>query len=166
MAAALAAVGPGLRGPMALRSRRAENNSGGMKQTDPPNAEPAVGLECPSPQVIAGLLRSATLAPSMHNTQPWRFRVLRASQTIELHADPSRMLPYGDPHGRAVHIACGAALFNLRLAVAVAGREPVVRLFPDPGQPQLLAALRLAGPYRPSEADTELRAVIAARHTN
>jgi nitroreductase len=137
-----------------------------MKQTDPPPTEPAVVLECPSPQVIAGLLMSATLAPSMHNTQPWRFRVLRASQTIELYADPSRMLRYGDPHGRAVHIACSAALFNLRLAVAVAGREPVVMLFPDPGQPQLLAALRLAGPYHPSEADTELHAAIAARHTN
>lgn len=123
-------------------------------------------LGFPPPDVIADMLRAATLAPSMHNSQPWRFRVLRAGQTIELYADPSRMLKYADPHGRAVHIACGAALFNLRLAVAVAGREPVVRLFPEPGQPQLLAALRLAGPYRPSEADTDLRAAIAARHTN
>jgi nitroreductase len=102
----------------------------------------------------------------MHNTQPWRFRVLRADQIIELYADPSRMLKYSDPHGRAVHIACGAALLNLRLAVAAVGREPVVRLFPDPGRPLLLAALRLARPYRPSEADTELHAAIAARHTN
>ena len=85
---------------------------------------------------------------------------------IELHADPARMLKYGDPHGRAVCIACGAALLNLRLAVTVAGREPVVRLLPDPGQPQLLAELRLAGPYRPAEADIELHAAIAARHTN
>jgi nitroreductase len=76
------------------------------------------------------------------------------------------MLRFSDPHGRAVHIACGAALFNLRLAVAVAGREPVVRLLPDPAQPQLLAVLRLAGPHRPTEADTDLLAAIAARHTN
>jgi nitroreductase len=116
--------------------------------------------------VIAELLRAATLAPSMHNTQPWRFRVVRADQAIELYADPSRMLKYGDPDGRAVHIACGAALFNLRLAAAVAGREIVVRLLPDPGRPQLLAALRLAGPCRPRQADTELHAAIAARHTN
>jgi nitroreductase len=116
--------------------------------------------------VIAELLRVATLAPSMHNTQPWRFRVSRPGQAIELYADPSRMLAYSDPHGRAVHIACGAALLNLRLAVAVAGREPVVRLLPDPGNPHLLAVLRLAGPYRPGEADTELHAAIAKRHTN
>jgi nitroreductase len=120
----------------------------------------------PRPDVIAELLRVATLAPSMHNTQPWRFRILRADQIIELYADPSRMLKHSDPHGRAVHIACGAALLNLRLAVAVAGREPMVRLFPDPGQPLLLAALRLAGPHRPSEADTELLAAVARRHTN
>jgi nitroreductase len=102
----------------------------------------------------------------MHNTQPWRFRISRADQIIELYADPSRMLKYSDPHGRAVHIACGAVLFNLRLAVTASGREPLVRLLPDPGQPQLLAELRLAGPYRPGEADTELHAAIAARHTN
>jgi hypothetical protein len=43
----------------------------------------------------------------MHNTQPWRFRILRADQTIELFADPSRMLKHADPPGRAAHIACG-----------------------------------------------------------
>jgi nitroreductase len=102
----------------------------------------------------------------MHNTQPWRFCVSRATQTIELHADPSRMLRFSDPHGRAVHIACGAALLNLRVAVAVAGREPVVRLLPDSAQPQLLAVLRLAGAHRPSEADIDLHAAIASRHTN
>jgi nitroreductase len=137
-----------------------------MKRTDSSPERSAVVPECPEPEVIAGWLGSATLAPSMHNTQPWRFRVSRADQIIELYADPSRMLKDGDPHGRAVHISCGAALFNLRLAVAVGGREAVVRLLPDPGQPQLLAELRLAGPYRPGEADTELHAAITARHTN
>jgi nitroreductase len=115
---------------------------------------------------MAGMLKSATLAPSMHNTQPWRFRVDRATQTVELFADPARMLRHGDPHGRAVHIACGAALFNLRLAIAVAGREPVVRLLPDAGQPLLLAAVRLAGRFRPGEVEYELHAAIEARHTN
>ena len=137
-----------------------------MKQPDPPAPKRAAVPGWPSPEVIAELLRAATLAPSMHNTQPWRFRVSDASQAIELYADPSRMLPYSDPGGRAVHIACGAALFNLRLAVAVAGREPVVRLLPDARQPQLLAVLRLAGPHRPDEAESELHAAIPVRRTN
>ena len=137
-----------------------------MNQADLPPAEPAAVPECPPPEVVEGLLRSATLAPSMHNTQPWQFRVLRASQTIELSADPSRMLRYADPDGRAVHIACGAALLNLRVAIAMAGRQPVVRLLPDAGQPLLLAVVRLAGPYRPGEVESELHAAITARHTN
>jgi nitroreductase len=137
-----------------------------MEQADfsPPTRAAAEGF--PPPDVIAELLRAATLAPSMHNTQPWRFRVSPEDQAIELYADPARMLAHSDPRGRAVHIACGAALFNLRLAVAVAGREPVVRLLPDPGHPHLLAVLRMAGPHRPGEADTELHAAIARRHTN
>jgi len=102
----------------------------------------------------------------MHNTQPWRFRVRRYAHIIELYADPARALPHSDPAGRAIHIACGAALLNLRLAAAVAGREPVVKLLPDPLQPVLLATVRLAGPYRASPAEHELYAAIPHRRTN
>ena len=151
---------------MALLARGLMSDCGEMKQPDPPVTEQAAAAGCPSPEVIAGLVRVAALAPSMHNTQPWRFGVVRASQTIELYADPSRMLRHSDPDGRAVHIACGAALFNLRIAVAMAGREPAVGLLPDAGRPLLVAALRLAGPYGPGEAEAELHAAIAQRHTN
>jgi len=117
-------------------------------------------------ELVAGLVHAATLAPSMHNTQPWRFRLLPDTETIELYADPDRMLPRSDPHGRAVHIACGAALFNLRVAAAVAGRQAQVRLLPAPATPMLLATVRLGGPHRPDETDQELHAAIAARRTN
>ena len=139
-----------------------------MKQPDAHSAAPGF----PPDDVIAGLLEDATRAPSMHNTQPWRFRVRPASQEIELHADPSRALRFSDPQGRAVHIACGAALFNLRLAVLMAGREPAVRLLLDPGPhppprpPTLLATVRLAGIQHPGETDRELHAAIATRRTN
>jgi nitroreductase len=131
-----------------------------------PDSLRATGPGCPPRELIAEMLRAATRAPSMHNTQPWRFAVRRASQEIDLYADPARTLRHSDPHGRAVHIACGAALFNLRLAIMMAGRDPVVRLLPDPGEPLLLATARLARPYRPGEADRELHAAIAARRTN
>lgn len=115
---------------------------------------------------VAELVHAATLAPSMHNTQPWRFRLLRDAETIEMYADPDRMLPHSDPHGRAVHIACGAALFNLRVAAATAGRQTLVRLLPDAAEPLLLATVRLGGQHRPDETDRELYAAIPARHTN
>ena len=101
-------------------------------------------------QLVQDLVAAAVLAPSMHNTQPWRFRFEPGRQTIELHADPARMLRFGDPDGRAVHIACGAALLNLRLAAVVAGREPLVQLIPAVTQRLLLATVRLAG--RPSRS--------------
>jgi nitroreductase len=115
---------------------------------------------------VAELVHAATLAPSMHNTQPWRFRLLRDAETIELYADPDRMLPRSDPHGRAVHIGCGAALFNLRVAAATAGRQALVRLLPATSEPLLLASVRLAGQHRPDETDRELYAAIPARHSN
>ena len=137
-----------------------------MGQPDAQTSPGATALGWPPEEVVAAMLRAATMAPSMHNTQPWRFAVRPASQDIELYADPERALRRSDSRGRAVHIACGAALFNLRLAVMMAGREPVVRLLPDQGQPLLLATVRLAGPYRPGEADRELHAAIGPRRTN
>ena len=126
----------------------------------------SAALGCPPAEQFAEWVRAATMAPSMHNTQPWKFRILRDSQAIEIRADPARMLQHGDPHGRAVHIACGAALLNLCLAVAAGGREPVTRLLPDPAEPLLLATVRLGGRHRPSEEERDLYAAIPARRTN
>jgi hypothetical protein len=106
------------------------------------------------------LIEVAIAAPSVHNSQPWQFVARPADRVIEIYADPARALRRGDPHGRAVHIACGSALFNLRLAIARAGYEPVARLLPSPRDPLLLASVRLAGPYRPRAAERDLYAAI------
>ena len=137
-----------------------------MERNKALDAERPAGRRSLSPRVVTSLLAAAVAAPSMHNTQPWRFRVRRYAHVIELYADPARALPHSDPDGRAIHIACGAALLNLRLAAAVAGREPVVTLLPDPLQPVLLATVRLAGPYQAQTAESELYAAISRRHTN
>jgi hypothetical protein len=99
-----------------------------VEQDQALDTERPAGRRSLSPRVVTSLLAAAVAAPSQHNTQPWRFRVRRYARVIELYADPARALPHSDPADRAIHIACGAALLNLRLAAAAAGREPVVML--------------------------------------
>jgi nitroreductase len=109
------------------------------------------------------LIEVAARAPSVHNTQPWRFTV--SGQAIELHADTRRQL-LEDPAGREMIISCGAALFGLRLAIRSLGYQPEVDLFPDPGQRHLLARVR-AG--RPAPLTSDERAMLQAvphRHTH
>ena len=92
--------------------------------------------------VVRALIGAAGAAPSIHNTQPWRFRV--SDDLIEVHGDPDRMLWVADPRGRALHLSCGAALFNLKLAIRALGAKPLVWPLPDPEhEPTLLASVRL-----------------------
>src|SRR3954454_12895482 len=91
------------------------------------------------PTVFEDIVADATRAPSMHNSQPWRFRL--TGPTIDLLLDPRRQLPVVDSTGRAARIACGAALYNLRLTLAVRGTPPLVALLPDPLDDSLVARL-------------------------
>ena len=88
----------------------------------------------------------ATLAPSIHNTQPWRF--VLSADALEIHADRSRQLRVLDPRGRQMTISCGCALFNARASIAAAGYDPAVERLPDPMQPDLLARVLVGEPRR------------------
>ena len=116
--------------------------------------------------VVRRLLGAVAAAPSIHNTQPWRLRVA-GHDLIELHGDPDRVLWVADPRGRALHLSCGAALFNLRLAIRAAGAKPLVWPLPDPaGAPTLLASVQLAK-GRPAEwTELDLFESIWQRHTS
>lgn len=116
-----------------------------------------------SAEQMTAVLSAAVRAPSVHNSQPWRFHVTASG--IELHADPARRLPIADPDDRELRIACGAALFNLRLALLREGVEPSVTLLPN-GPAGALAAVRYAGEAHLSPADAVLYAGITRRRTN
>ncbi|MFJ6632503.1 Acg family FMN-binding oxidoreductase [Streptomyces sp. NPDC091376] len=118
------------------------------------------------PGVVESLVKDAASAPSMHNTQPWTFRFLRDSGVLQLRGDAERGLPRADPGGRALHLGCGAALFNLRVAVAHAGWQPVASLLPDPADPWLLAEVAFAGSVRPDDDLAVLHPAIHRRHTS
>ncbi|WP_405877735.1 nitroreductase [Streptomyces sp. NBC_01136] len=119
-------------------------------------------------KTVARLVAEATAAPSMHNAQPWRFRFLTGERLLLLYADLERAMPRSDPDNRALHIGCGAALLNLRVAAAHADLVPQIRLLPEPQDPLLLAGVHLpdeAGRARDDDL-ARLHPAIRERHTS
>lgn len=121
----------------------------------------ALGL---SAEQVRRVLAVAGRAPSVHNTQPWQFRL--AGSAIELHADPGRQLPVADPDGVELRLSCGAALFNLRLALAAEGVRPIVERLVDHRHPTLLATVRNGGAKPPTPDEVALIGAVPRRRTN
>lgn len=113
---------------------------------------------------VTDVLTAAALAPSVHNTQPWRFRL--APDRIELHPDPTRRLPATDPEDRELRLSCGAALFNLRLALRERGIRPLVTLMPGAEAPGALATIRRGGHRGLDDETRQLIKAIPARRSN
>ncbi|MEV0911207.1 Acg family FMN-binding oxidoreductase [Streptomyces hokutonensis] len=112
------------------------------------------------------LAHAASLAPSPHNSQPWFFVEEGHDHGFEIHADRERRLALTDPGGRETVIACGAALFNARIAVRNLGFRPAVDLLPETGNPAYLARVAFAA-HAPAAYDEALMAgVMAHRHTH
>ena len=121
----------------------------------------ALGL---TPQQVERLITTAGMAPSLHNSQPWRFLI--DADRIELHADPERALPTADPYGVEQRIGCGAALLNLRLGLLGHGIRADVTIAPDITRPDLLAVVRPGGHKRATPDEERLLQAIPQRRTN
>lgn len=102
-------------------------------------------------------LRYAVLAPSNHNTQPWHFIV--DGESVTLCADRTRALPVVDPFDRELLISCGAALFNLRVALSRFGLAYAITLLPSTIDADVLAHLRV---IRDGHCDTRLASLFEA----
>jgi hypothetical protein len=128
----------------------------------PAQADPGQAPSIPADQ--AGyLIATAARAPSVHNTQPWRFR--RNGAAMELFADPQRRLRV-DPAGREMLISCGAALFGLRLGVRSLGYLPAVDLLPDRRRPRLLARVSLGTLAPITRPELLMLEALPHRHTH
>jgi nitroreductase len=123
-----------------------------------------VGAPPLSTDVLTACVRLAIAAPSLHNSQPWRFRIHRDG--IDVLADRTRQLDVIDPTGRELMISVGAAVFNLRVAIRHELRVPQVRLLPDPSQPDLVATVQVGRQTVPDASAAGLAAAIPLRHTN
>ena len=117
--------------------------------------------------VLAGhagfLVAAAARAPSVHNTQPWRFRA--GPDAVELWTDPRRKLR-ADPSGREMLISCGAALFGLRLAIRSLNYLPVTELLPDPARLRLMARVRAGPAMPPNGLERQMLDAVPHRHTH
>lgn len=115
--------------------------------------------------VIGSLLKYAILAPSSHNTQPWKFRV--GENEIHLIADTTRWLPVADPDKRELYISAGCALENLLIAASYFGYGHRVEYLPDPANEDLVAIVGFDSTPRPVHfRSMRLFGAIADRRTS
>ena len=78
---------------------------------------------------MARIVEAVQSAPSVFNQRPWDVQLAgEAQDRVDLYANPGSAL--GTLLPREVAISCGAALYNLRLAIRVAGRAPSIWLLP------------------------------------
>ncbi|MET0134715.1 MAG: NAD(P)H nitroreductase [Kibdelosporangium sp.] len=117
----------------------------------------------PDEKTVRSAIALAIRAPSVHNSQPWRWRV--GDSSLHLYADWSRHLTATDPDGRDLVVSCGASLHHLRVALAALGWGTRVHRIPNPGDPDHLAAVELYE-REPVADDIPLAAAIPRRHTD
>jgi hypothetical protein len=110
------------------------------------------------------LIGYAILAPSSHNTQPWRFQIDESG--VDVYTDRSRLLEVIDGEGRQLFMSVGGALFNLRAAMRRFGHEPNVEFFPSKRETDLVARVTHGRKIATTIEDVELFDAIPARHTN
>ena len=102
-------------------------------------------------------------APSLHNAQPWAFRV--GGDTVDVLLDRSRLLPVADPDSRQAHLGLGAAVLLLRLKLSTMDYLVQVEPWPDATEPTLVARLAVTGRRSATDRERRLLAAVSARRT-
>ncbi|WP_336082771.1 Acg family FMN-binding oxidoreductase [Nocardia sp. SSK8] len=118
----------------------------------------------PDLSTITAALWRARRAPSIHNSQPWRWEF--DGTHLYLYRDESRHLTAADPSGRQLVISCGAMLHHLRTVLAATGWRTDLDRFPDPARPDLLARLDFRPWPDPPEGVGARAAAIERRRTD
>lgn len=117
----------------------------------------------PSTATCHDALELAVRAPSVHNSQPWRWKITRGR--VDLYADFGRQLTATDPRARALLVSCGAALNHLEVALAMLGWRADITRMPDPARPDHLATIGFT-PQAPTDLDVRLAAAIHVRQSD
>lgn len=117
----------------------------------------------PDSATIRTAVALAVRAPSIHNSQPWRWLV--GDRSVHLYVDPTVQMHRADPDGRDLILSCGATLHHFRIAIAALGWRASVHRFPNPAQPEHVASIELSR-NPATEQDVILAAAIPRRRTD
>ncbi|OYN74489.1 Acg family FMN-binding oxidoreductase [Mycolicibacterium sphagni] len=115
-------------------------------------------------EIIAKAIHLACRAPSLHNSQPWRWVLGHAA--VDLFADHERVVRSADRSGREAIISCGAALDHLRMAMAAAGWRTNVDPFPNPSERDHLASVDFTPAHYVTSAERDRADAILSRRTD
>ncbi|SPM32251.1 hypothetical protein K875_03191 [Mycobacterium rhizamassiliense] len=114
--------------------------------------------------VIKTAVELACRAPSLHNSQPWRW--IAGPTSVDLFVDPHRTITSTDRSGREAIISCGAALDHFRVAMAAVDWTTNVAQFPNPNNLDHLASIDFTSVEYASQSRRELANAILRRRTN
>lgn len=117
----------------------------------------------PDRRTLESAVALASRAPSLHNSQPWRW--ILDTATLRLFSDNDRILPATDPSGRQMVLSCGAALHHLQTALAAQRWASTIERFPLSPDRQCLATLRFHRLRGSSDTEIRLAAAIHRRRT-
>jgi hypothetical protein len=118
----------------------------------------------PEPGVIRNAVMLASRAPSLHNSQPWRW--VAEGGLLHLFADRRRLMHATDSSGREMILSCGAALDHLRVAMAATGWDTAVDRFPSRDDPDHLVTIRFSAIASIADAQRERGDAILRRRTD
>ncbi|MGZ8801585.1 MAG: Acg family FMN-binding oxidoreductase [Mycobacterium sp.] len=122
-----------------------------------------MSAQFPDDNTVRAALTLATRAPSVHNSQPWLWRV--GPHSLHLYADRTLHLQHTDPDRRDLIVSCGAALNHCVIALAAMGWQATIHRLPNPAEPDHLASITLQR-HTAVETDIALAGAITKRRTD
>jgi hypothetical protein len=114
--------------------------------------------------VIRYAVGLACRAPSLHNSQPWRW--IAHNSTVQLFLDPHQIARAADGSGRQAVLSCGVALDHLMVAMAASGCVAEVEVFPNPDNLDHLATVEFHPGQYVTDAQRDRADAILRRRTD
>jgi hypothetical protein len=119
-------------------------------------------------EVLKKAVLLACRAPSVHNSQPWRWVVEDDPEksTVHLFVDRRRTVTATDPSGRQAILSCGAVLDHFRIAMTAAQYQTSITRFPNPNDPSHLATVEFSPIDHVTEAQQKRVKAMLQRRTD